>query len=60
MRMNDLRVGKRYSFQFTHKRNLEAIVCEVDLDNKRFVIYNSITKEYEGIPSHRFINAEVL
>jgi hypothetical protein len=56
---HSLRVGSKYHFDFTHKKSVYGIVCEVDLQRQRFVVYDVATKEYEGIPQHRFLSAEL-
>ena len=52
-----LRYGKRYIFNFTHKKNVVGIVCDVNLDRNYFVIYDIKSKDYESIPQRRFMNA---
>lgn len=55
-RIDYLRRGKHYTFNFSHKKNVHGIVCEINLERNFFVIYDVETKEYESIPQHRFIN----
>lgn len=52
-----LSYGKHYVFNFTHKKNIRGIVCEVNVDKNYFVIYDLTSKGYESIPQHRFLNA---
>lgn len=54
--INFLRTGKHYTFNFTHKKNVHGIVCEVNLDKNFFVIYDVDSNSYESIPQRRFIN----
>lgn len=56
--MHLLRRGKHYVFNFTHKKNVHGIVCEINLDREFFVVYDVNTKDYESIPQRRFINFE--
>ena len=58
-RIDKLKLGKQYRFTFTHKKNIRGLVCEIDVKRNRFVIYDLISKEYEAIPDHRFVNAEI-
>jgi hypothetical protein len=55
-----LRRGKCYIFNFTHKKNVSGIVCEINLDKNFFVVYDLNTKGYESIPCRRFINANLI
>ena len=56
-RIDLLRYGKSYVFNFTHKKNIHGIVCEVNVDKNYFVIYDLTTKGYESIPQRRFLTA---
>lgn len=56
-RIEILQYGKQYIFNFTHKKNIHGIVCDVDVDRKSFVVYDVNTKGYESIPQRRFLNA---
>jgi len=58
--LESLKTGRQYRFNFTHKRGVKGIVCEVDYHRKRIVIYNYATAEYEGIVSERFVSAEAI
>lgn len=58
--MNTLKSGKKYKFQFTHKKNVHGIVCEVDIERKWFAIYDMNTKQYEGIPAFRLQSFELI
>ena len=58
--LESLKTGRQYRFNFTHKRGVKGIVCEVDYQRKRFVIYNYATAEYEGIVSERLVSAEAI
>jgi hypothetical protein len=55
---DSLKVGVQYHFDFTHKKSIHGLVCEVDQKRERIVVYNMNSKEYEGIPVHRFLSAE--
>jgi len=59
-RIDFLRYGKSYVFNFTHKKNIHGIVCEVNVDKNFFVIYDLTTKGYESIPQRRFLTAHPL
>jgi len=56
--LETLRVGKEYKFQFTHRKNVYGIVCDVDKGLKQFVVYDTLTKEYENIPEFRLKSFE--
>jgi hypothetical protein len=56
--LETLRVGKEYKFQFTHRKNVHGIVCDVDKGLKQFVVYDTLTKEYENIPEFRLKSFE--
>ena len=58
--LDSLRYGKHYVFNFTHKKNIRGIVFDVNLDRKSFVIYDMDSQDYESIPLHRFINANLV
>jgi hypothetical protein len=59
-KIDSLRRGERYVFNFTHKKNIHGIVCDVNLDRNYFVVYDMASKGYESIPQHRFLNANPL
>jgi len=51
VRMFDtLFVGKRYKFNFTHRRGCVGVVCDVDKSKQTFVVYDVATAGYELIP----------
>lgn len=56
--IENLKIGKQYKFQFTHKKNIVGIVCEVIPERKWFAIYDINTKQYEGIPTFRLKSFE--
>ncbi len=56
--LETLRVGKEYKFQFTHRKNVHGIVCDVDNRLKQFVVYDMLTKQYENIPAFRLKSFE--
>lgn len=58
--LESLKTGQQYRFNFTHKRGVRGMVCEVDCERKRFVIYNYATAEYEGIVGERLLSAETI
>ena len=51
-------VGKRYKFAFTHKISCIGVVCEVDKNKQTFVVYDSVTNDYELIPMKRLLRCE--
>jgi len=59
-KLEELKTGLPYCFNFTHKRGVTGIVCEIDNQRKRIVIYNYATSEYEGIVSERFLSAKAI
>jgi hypothetical protein len=56
--INKLKIGKQYHFQFTHKKNVYGIVCEVNEERKWFAIYDIKEKQYENIPYFRLKSFE--
>lgn len=58
--MNMLKIGKKYKFQFTHKKNIHGIVCEVNNERKWFAIYDIAANQYENIPYFRLKSFEII
>jgi len=59
VRMFDtLFVGKRYKFNFTHRKGCVGVVCDVDKSKQTFVVYDVATAGYELIPHHRLLSCE--
>lgn len=51
-------VGKRYKFDFSHRKGRVGVVCDVDKSKRTFVVYDIATNGYELIPHHRLLSCE--